>query len=538
MTEIRHQEAVRSAQERNRAEAGRVDVAPAVPGQRVQPPRSELITLSIIITVFFVFGLVVVVLGHPLGHDEAVYAQRSLYYATGSPTIGYWNDYRAVGLPLLLAPVAAVSATDAALRVVPLLVACGGLALVWWWGRTLFGRRVGLLAAAVLAVTPGYARFASRIYVDVPSAVLGLAAACVLLAAVRGERVRPLALAVIPLSVAATLARYGAPAILAPALAGVALYRWSAVRRSIPLIATIGVLSAGLSAAILLVPAVTGAARPPLGAFGARQVAKELPVWSSAADHVRLAPNVFGPVLVVLVPLCLVVLLVQVLRKRMHAGPVLLNLGIALGFFVMLNLSLAQGAAGYVLPMLPFVATLVAAVMAPALDRRVGVATLSILLAFAAGFALWDSAWGAIRDDRGLGRLVQGSQEVRTAAGGDCLLLTGSSPQVGWYSRCSSWSYPRASYREPYTEDILEDISTRFQQRAKDVPPDTMVYAVLTGGGKREPTGPVMDEVRAAASGPPLVEIGAQGDGIRQHVEVLPLGTTDELATLAADAAP
>lgn len=490
--------------------------------------------LGVVLIGFVLVGSWMILLGSPLGHDESVYAQRGLYYATGGePTLGYWNDYRAPGLPLLMSVVLKASATDLAARAVPLLLAITGLLLTWWWARMVFDdNRVGILAALFLALMPGYMQFSWQISVDIPSAVLGLAAACVLLAASTGKRVRWWAVAVIPLAVAATMARFGAPALLAPALSGVALYRWPATRRSLPLVTFIALAAGAASSAVLLTPQITGAVQAPLTSFGERELAKEIPVWSSVVDHLRVGPTILGPILVVVVPLAIVGLVLQVRRGRQTWPPILLNAGIVLGFFVLLNLSLAQGFAQYLIPMLPFLATLAAALLVPLIQGPRAVVIASSLIVVAAGWAVYDSYATSKTLTKNYSIIRVGAEEIGSLAEGECLLLTGYSPQVGWYSGCAAASYPRSSYNgEGHQDELFEDIVSHLEPHSEDLPSDADVYAVLVERGKRQPLGSTLGQLVAAVP-TPTVEVGDQKDGSRQHIEFLSIGNTDALTAI------
>jgi 4-amino-4-deoxy-L-arabinose transferase-like glycosyltransferase len=66
--------------------------------------------------------------------------------------------FRTPGYPLLLSPLFLIAGPDPpvfAARVMSVLCGCAAIAAVSWLGRLLFGRQVGLLAAAMLALYPG-----------------------------------------------------------------------------------------------------------------------------------------------------------------------------------------------------------------------------------------------------------------------------------------------------------------------------------------------------------------------------------------------
>lgn len=91
----------------------------------------------------------------------------------------------AVGLPLVLAAAIRLAGTaNAALSIVPLLGVLG-LVFLFALGRLLFGRWVGLLAAGLLAFTPGYWFYSTETWSDVPAAVFLLAGTALTIYAAR-----------------------------------------------------------------------------------------------------------------------------------------------------------------------------------------------------------------------------------------------------------------------------------------------------------------------------------------------------------------
>jgi hypothetical protein len=126
--------------------------------------------------VYLVVVLLSVRRGPPLGWDESVYALRAGDFADGVAPLGYWDDYRAPGLPWL-GHLWWIEGREAVM--LRLLVAGFGLGLVgvtWLLTRHLFGRRAGLVAAAGVAVTPPLLLAATQVWPDVPGAAVGLLA--------------------------------------------------------------------------------------------------------------------------------------------------------------------------------------------------------------------------------------------------------------------------------------------------------------------------------------------------------------------------
>lgn len=484
----------------------------------------ELAALVGLVAGFGALGLVLIGQGAPLGHDESVYALRAQFYAQGDVSGGYWGSHRAVGLPLMMAATWLVSGTEPYLRSVVLGFGMLGVVLTWAWGRFAFGRAAGLLAAALLAMVPTYLEWSTRIGVDVPGAVLSLAAVALFWWSSRGPRVSWLAIGVIPLVVVATAVRYGAPVALVFGLAGVGLAHLRAVRNS--LVAT-GVTALGTIAGvlvILLVPGATGSQRPPLMAFRSRQGA---PWSSSVSDFMDLLPSMVGPVGLV-IGVGLVLAVVAAWRRGVPTKPLLMNAGIAVGFLILLNVTVGHGERRYLLPALPFVAAWSAAglVWVGRYLPRAGVVACVVALMAGGGFV---TAWAGQESVERLERfsaLRLASRELGEAVGPQCLVLTSYLPQASWYSGCAGQTLPHG---QP------EDVG-RFRRRLaatvgaplEGVPPDSEVTALLANEGKRQPEGAARKELEGLSKDV-IFEIGEPEDPMIRHIRVLYLGKLEAL---------
>lgn len=490
--------------------------------------RGEMVTLVGIMAGFTALGLVLIAKGAPLGHDESVYALRSRFYAYGDVRGGYWADYRAIGLPLLMTPMWVVSGTEPYLRSVVLALGAVGIALTWGWARVMFGRGPALLAAVLLAVTPSYLNWSWQITPDVPGMALSLAAVLLFAWAARGERLSRLALGVVPLVAMATAVRYGAPIILATGLTGVGLANWRAVRARISLAAVTALGSLASVFAVLQVPAVTGSQGPPWKAIQARQAAKDVPWWDSVTDFVDVLPSVAGPVGGVVIASGVVLCGFLAWDGRLPTRPVVLSLGIPAVFVVLLNLSLGHGEGRYLLPAFPFVLACAGAGLASAgqdLSRRVLVILVGALLV-GGGYVAYGLGADSVGSLEQFGPLRQASREFGAEFGPDCAVLTSYSPQVSWYSGCAARAMP---YREPenvgrFWRQLSDTLNTGFD----GVAPDAQLATLLVSQGKRQPEGRTLRAFESLFD-ETVVKSGTPDAGRLAYVRVVSLGRLGDL---------
>lgn len=501
--------------------SAQADIDPAAaeitPSKWSWPPlqRRELIVLASACLLLLALGLLLIAEGAPLGHDESVYALRARYWAGQAQDVA-WNAYRAEGLPFLSAPLMMVGGSEPELRAVVLAFGVLMVVLVWALARLLFDETTGLIAAALVAVTPATLAYSWQIALDVPSATLGLAATLVFAAAIRGERIRWWAAGAIPLAIAAVYVRYGAPLVVAAGMVGVAVARWPVVWRDWLRALLLAVGTLGGMAAVLLVPPLTNSDRAPGLAFRTRQVNKEIGAFESYGDFAGVLDDVFGPIVGLLVVVGLVAALV---RARHIDRASLAGMAVAgLLFIVGLNFSLAQVFAQYVVPLVPFVAIAAAAGLGALVTTRAGAVAVAVVLV-AAVVPMWSDAKADVdsfQDRYGVIRYV--ARELDAVAEGDCIVITSYSPQVGWYSGCPAYGFTPDMRQDGLDRSVLLSHAPRF------VPSGTDAYAVLFNRGKRQPTEEGVADMHSYARS--TMEFGDVDRGNRQWGQIIHLGPT------------
>lgn len=488
----------------------------------------EWVGLGAIVGLYAVLGTALILQRAPLGHDEAVYALRARFLAGEHGDVGYWNDYRAPGLPLIMRLVLPFGDTDGYLRSVVLLVAVAGIVVTWLWARRWFGPRAALVAAALLATAPWYLRTGTRIFVDAPGATFGVATVAVFALAIGRERISRWALLTVPVAALATLNRYGAPTLVAGGLTVVALAHWRQVLRSWRLVAVVGAGTAAAVGAILLVPAVTGSAQAPLRAFRARQDAKGIGAFASYGDFNEHWPRVLGGPVGLVVVVGVVLALVALTRRGDTRGRIAIVLGVFVVSYALLNAGLAQGFPMYLVPMLPLVMIVAAAGLAPLLDR-VNVATvLALVAALLAVTAVpaYRAGQQAVRlQERNFDLLEQSAVAIGRERAGNCVVVASYSPQVAWYSRCLSLGYPSRFADEGFGDQVRDYLACLHES----ADPGSEVFWLLAKGGKRQPDPPSERRLKAVTQQVELA-VGDPGAGRLGFVEVGRLGTYEELA--------
>lgn len=405
----------------------------------------ELSSILVLVAIFVIMGGVLIARDAPLGHDESVYAQRSRHFAGEEVGTGYWQDYRAPGLPALMRVAYEIDPSDASQRAVPLALAAVVVVLTWAFARHLLGPPTGVGAAAMLAFTPGFLRYAWLISLDIPATAFGLGAMMVFALASARERLAPWALLAIPLAGFATATRYGAPAVVGVGLGVLAVARWRRLLRT-PVL-SLAVLGGSLAAmvAVLMVPAITGSTVAPFRAFRVFITAKGNVFGQSFKDFAEIGPGLLGWVIGPLIIVGILLALYATVRRVIAPAATLTPLAIGIGAIVALGLALNQGVGNYLAPTLPFLCIAGAAGLFWARARLVRIIVTPILggALAAAAVVAWrqgaaDSAWLHDTFDGVRAAAVQADRAVDE----ECAILTSYIPQVGWYSRCIALGFP------------------------------------------------------------------------------------------------
>lgn len=497
-----------------------------------RPASWELASVAAILCVFTVLGLILILDRPPLGHDEAVYALRARFLAGEHPSAGYWANYRAPGLPMLMRLAWPLGDTDGHLRLVVLVIAAGGIVVTWVWARRWFGARAGLVAAALLATMPWYLGTAYRVFVDAPGTTFGVAAVAAFALSITPAGLSRWALLTVPLAGLATLTRYGAPTLIAGGLGVVALAHWRELLGAWRRAAAVACATAVVVGAILLVPAVTGSKGAPLSAFRARQDAKGIGAFESYGDFNEYWGEVLGGLDGLLVVVGIALLLVALLRSPRGARRRLAVVPLVFcASYVLLNAGLAQGFPQYLVPMLPFVAMAAASGLATVLDRvkvPVVIALLAAVMSLG-GWLSFDRAREMSEEQsRRFSSLVSVSREIGDLPDGDCLVITSYSPQVAWYSGCPAVPFPPNMREGAVLTDVIRERLWSWFDGRRD--PQTRVYWMLMGGGKRQPEGVDLAGLHEMTR-EIVIEVEASGGGAQRDFEVGYLGTYGELAT-------
>lgn len=497
----------------------------------------ELAILVVIAAGFVAGGLLLISLGPPLGHDESVYALRSRFYVHGDVHGGYWNDYRAVGLPLFMAPMWLLSGTEPYLRVVVLAFGALGVVLTWVWTRLMFGRASALVAAGLLALMPMYLNGSWQITPDVPGMAISLAALLLFAWASRGRQLSLVALGVVPLVGIATMVRYGAPVILVPGLVSVGLAHWKAVRARFVLTSLVALGSIASVIAVLFVPAVTGGEQAPVMAIRARRAAKAAySRWDSVSEFIEVAPSAAGVVGGLLLVGGVLLCVLWARSDRVLVRRVTLNLAIAIGFFILLNISLDIGRARYLVPALPFLVACSAAGIV-AVGRRLPLAVCSLFagaVVFGSVLGLYDTGSDKVTSLERFGPVREASQRLGARFGPDCVILTGYSPQVSWYSGCAARALPYSASGKD-EEELWSELSYRLTHNMRAAAsPDASVIALFVKGGKRQPEGNALETFRTLFDGV-VFETGNPDGRSLQHVRAVSIGKLGPLQDAVAE---
>jgi 4-amino-4-deoxy-L-arabinose transferase-like glycosyltransferase len=410
---------------------------------------------------------------------------------------------------MFLALIGRFVSSDASMRLG--VVVFGGLAILLTWliGRTIFDQRVGLIAATGMAFSPVVIASASSVWPDLPGTAIGLAILTVLIFSVQKDTVSWWVLAAAPLSVAATLVRFGAPIPIGIGAVAIATWKWKVVRRSIPQVVALGVLTAVPVAMMLRTSNLLGTSMSPLEAIARLNEGNALPFYRGLMDYAKMADFlVLTPTGVVLV-IGVVVGVVAAIRGSDRRGSFGLSAGIALVTILVLALTL-HGEYRYLTPAYPWLWIAAGYGLAEAtrsMRRDFILPALGVFLVLAVLGAIIDGGLEVRQNKERFPDIRTAAREVDSVtADGECGVITGYVPQVAWYSHCVTANY---------SMNAVQLSSTSF-------PTDPALYVFVVQDGKRQPVDPVLKDYLARSEGE-CIEVGDPTNGPFRYVRACPV---------------
>lgn len=485
----------------------------------------------------------------PLGHDESVYALRSRDLLDGWTFLSgdYWRDFRAPGLPLMLAGIGRVIGVHVTTaRAFALLLGLLVVVVTALLGRRLASWSVGAMAAALLVLSFGFVFTSTTLLADTPGAAFAMVAVVFYLREVDVGRLRWSYLVVPLATFASTLSRFGAPFMIAAGLVGVAVIaaptvvsarNWRLVAES----AALAVATALVVAWILLTDTFSLDGDSPSNAnrllvgrneftfsTGLSDLTHVINPWSDHSAH--MWSKAVGLLFLVGVVLAAVSAVVQRSRRRVVV------FGFIAGLISVLSIVATVGLVvpNYLSLTIPYWAILAASGWdwlvrgAISWGRGRGLPAARIALAGAA-FVFVVLAVDVGRDvrdehhkyDVAYSDLRSASFLARQQLGDECVLISRYTPQAGYYSQCRispflDWDLPQAHDSLAATIDAVVD---RWDL---GIPPDSPIAVMLVEQAIRQPD---LSELIGQDDlfGERLVEAGAPG----QHHRYMILDVVD-----------
>ena len=482
-----------------------------------------------------------------LGHDEAVYGLRGRYFATGEPTSGYWVAYRSPGVPFLLGIANRIFGARPGLD--RLMVSFFGLLALFAAFSIVYrftkDRVTSALTPLVMLGVSGFFGFSTTLLVDVPGLAVSLCCLAALVWSITDDfhfETRGILLVPILATIATTM-RFGSPVVIAAGVAGLTAalarpvflspHRWRttvrfAVTMFISLLGMLLVYSTTFVSRTSISPSKANAALvgPKFDATGR---------WATLQSFIDLhwpgQPVTYGVMswpLTILVALALMGIAVEILRRGVDARHLHLIAMATVAWIAwagVMNYSLPVMVANYAMLGSFFLAAVIAAGLdllrrnlldLPGLARvpsaaGVVVALLLLVPPMASSYTTatemhdWlDGSYGVLRD---------GSRAAGEELGEDCVLLTGASPQVGYYSGCSTNA---VGIVDGTRDQVLPATQVRLNQIAANGQDLERVGVVFLNRGKRQMTDAAADAILDLLI-EDIVEIGQDEDGPRQH---------------------
>lgn len=374
------------------------------------------------IAAWLVAAAIGLVIGPPLGHDEAAFA----IVARGDQPAGAWL-YRSDGTVAIARLGVALGAADWQLRLASAVLGTAIVIAAYAVGRAAFTARTGGWAAVVVAGAHPMALRSTHLLGDLPAAAALLGGIALLVGELeRAEGPRWRIAAAAPLFAAAFYLRYGSAPVIAVALAAAGLMWWRTIAaRPLPVLAALALLAALATPHLVRSALATGS---PLGILTiSAGMPRRAYVGEGLVTYLTSNPLQFYGVLIAPAMLAGGVGLVQTRRR----APWFLAI-VALGQLVALGLN-NHGQSRYV-----FVAMVLLAVIGVDTVARIG--RPGVALAMVAATWLGTIATQVVVC-RGAARIrapiVRAADAMRAdAAGRRCAAVAAMVPQVAWYSGC------------------------------------------------------------------------------------------------------
>ncbi len=451
--------------------------------------------------------------GSPLIYDEAVYSLRAQDFLLGDAPGRYWMEVRAPGLPLLLTPLSFLNGSDQWLRAGSLFIAVVGVALTWYEGRLLFGRAAAPVAAALVALSPGWILSGWQVLPDIPGATLTLACVVLLTSATQTDRVRWWALLVPPIAAFATVVRFGAPLLIGPALAMVVILRWKVIRRSMLFVSGVAVATLASVLVVWLVPAATGKADQPVLLFLGRQTAKQVGYLDRLASFGEFVPLLLGTLVGAAVLVGLAAAGLGAFKRQVDFAPIVGCVAVALTVALALAFGIADHQLRYFTPVMPFLALGAAPGLVWVRSRlpKAAVSVAAVLVVVSGvlvGFGTVNRATASSNDAAGGQR--QAALQLASVASRPCIVLS-RNPSNEWYSGCETILFPvdRPTGQPPAigiedTESMLRRLRSRMKSMTANGTDPTVYVALSEPQGTQEPRGGARRVLLNLATGTPV----------------------------------
>lgn len=483
------------------------------------PSRWELVALVCIVGGFVTGGLLLITAGAPLSHDESLYALRAKAFVTDQPSPPGWAPFRAPGHPALVSPAWIIGQTAPYLRLVVLAFGVVCVAFTWLLGRRLFSPAVGLVGAGLFAFSPNLLSQSTLLHPDVPGTALSLVTLTLFYLSLDHPRRSWLAWLAVGSALAATYVRFGAPIPIGLGLVILSLSRWDVVRARIGWVVSVAGAMVAVMSAVLLLPWPTGSSQAPYFALRELTAAAGHPFSRPFTDFVKYVPQMFGPLLVMVITVGVVLAVAGAISGRLPRNPVVTTLTVAAGTGLALAVALAHGEPRYLLPAFPFLMLGAASGLVGAASGLVGAVTPRIRgVAAAAASGLLVTATAVAGMDVAEAYTVQRlknnnaniraiAQDIGAVSEGSCTVVTGYNPQVRWYSGCQTLPYESNGEIPP------------LEERTHDVPSGSEIYVLTVRKGKHQPSAERLNQYLNGLQDPAIVRGDPDSEGLGDYAE-------------------